>query len=252
MLIRLIMDKILLDYQAPSDVEVKVEVCVPIKAGSIADTLIMLRKAEDSGADLIEIRLDYANLGFSEIVKLLNNVVKQCSTPLIATNRQRRQGGKCNLSEGKRIKTLISAAEAGFTYVDIELTTQRLEEVVKEIKARGAETIVSFHDFNHTPSIGDMKKIVEAQINAGADLCKFVTMAKNISDSIKSLLFTHEMSKKTGIICFAMGKYGLLSRVLSPLFGASFTYASLGEGLETAPGQISIYELREIYRKFGV
>lgn len=232
--------------------KVKVKICVPIKAGSIANTLMMLRKAEDCEADLIEIRLDYANLGFSEIIELLNSIAKQCSKPLIATNRQKRQGGKCSLSEEKRIKTLVSAAEAGFTYVDIELTTQGLEEIVKEIKARGAKAIVSFHDFNHTPPIENMKKIVEAQVNAGANLCKFVTMAKSITDSINCLLFTYEMSRKTGIVCFAMGEYGLLSRALSPLFGASFTYASLGEGLETAPGQISIYGLREIYRRLGV
>lgn len=235
-----------------SEVDVKIKVCIPIKAGSIADTLIMLRKAEDSGVDLIEVRLDYADLGFSEIIELLDNIVKKCSKPLIATNRQKKQGGKCNLSEEERIKTLISAAEAGFTYVDVELTTQGLEKIIGEIKAKGAKAIVSFHDFNNTPSIEEMKRIVEAQINAGADLCKLVTMAKNISDSVKSLLFTHEMSKKTRIVCFAMGEYGLLSRVFSPLFGAFFTYTSLEEGLETAPGQISIHELREIYRRFNV
>ncbi|MEM2960941.1 MAG: type I 3-dehydroquinate dehydratase, partial [Candidatus Bathyarchaeia archaeon] len=62
---------------------------------------------------------------------------------------------------------------------------------------------------------------------------------------------TYEMSKKTNLVCFAMGENGLLSRILSPLFGASFTYASLERGLETAPGQITISELREIYRRLG-
>jgi 3-dehydroquinate dehydratase/shikimate dehydrogenase len=44
-----------------------------------------------------------------------------------------------------------------------------------------------------------------------------------------------------------MGKPGVWSRVLAPFYGADFTYASLERGLETAPGQPSISELRRIY-----
>jgi 3-dehydroquinate dehydratase type I len=231
---------------------VKVKICVPLPASNIPDALKMLGKAENAGADLIEIRLDYSGSNASEIIKLSREIAKQSSTPLIATNRQIDQGGRCSLSEMDRIKTLIEAAKAGFTYVDLELTTHNLGDVVKAVRNYGAKVLISCHNFNFTPPISEMERIVGEQIKAGADICKITTMAGSIADSINCLLFTHKMSWNAEIVCFAMGEYGLLSRILSPLFGASFTYASLGSGFETAPGQVSIRDLREIYRRLGV
>jgi len=49
-----------------------------------------------------------------------------------------------------------------------------------------------------------------------------------------------------------MGEAGVISRILSPLFGGEFTYASTKTGSESAPGQLTIAELREIYRVLGV
>lgn len=230
----------------------KVRICVPIPANSVSDTFIMLGRAENAGADLIEIRLDYLGLDASEIIKISRDIAEHCSTPLIATNRQIGQGGRCRLSEGERIKTLIEAAKAGFTYVDLDLTTRNLRDVVKAVRDFGAKVIISFHNFNFTPPVVEMERIAGEQVEAGADICKIVTMASSISDSINCLLLTHKMSGSIKIVCFAMGEYGSLSRILSPLFGASFTYASLEGGFETAPGQISIGDLREIYRRLGV
>ncbi|MBS7649574.1 MAG: type I 3-dehydroquinate dehydratase [Candidatus Bathyarchaeia archaeon] len=230
----------------------KVRVCVPIPAKNLSDAFVMIKDAEKSGADLIEMRLDYMSHEILNIMNRLEEIVKHCSVPMIATNRDVKQGGKCVISEERRIETLIRAAESGFAYVDVELTAWRLKDIVDAVKAHGAKTIVSFHDFNSTPPIREMKRIVKAQIEAGADICKIITTAKNLKDSINCLLFASEISKDVELICFAMGKKGLLSRVLSPLFGASFTYASLKEDLETAPGQISIRNLKEIYGRLGV
>ena len=93
---------------------------------------------------------------------------------------------------------------------------------------------------------------MQSQAEAGADICKLVTTANDVTDNIQCMLLTQRMCKIWTIVCFAMGKKGLLSRVLSPLFGAYFTYASLEGGMETASGQISITELKDLYAKLGV
>jgi 3-dehydroquinate dehydratase len=49
-------------------------------------------------------------------------------------------------------------------------------------------------------------------------------------------------------VSFAMGPSGITSRILSPLLGGYLTYASLGEGKESAPGQVTVSELTKIYR----
>jgi 3-dehydroquinate dehydratase type I len=115
----------------------------------------------------------------------------------------------------------------------------------------GSKPIVSFHDFDETPSDSEMEDPVNSEIKAGAAVCKLVTTAKTLNNNIRCLLLTQKMSKVTDIVCFAMGNQGLLSRVLSPLFGGFFTFSSLDTGLETSTSQIPITELKELYRKLG-
>jgi len=44
-----------------------------------------------------------------------------------------------------------------------------------------------------------------------------------------------------------MGPLGFASRVLCPLVGGDFTYASTEKGKESASGQITVRELRTLY-----
>jgi 3-dehydroquinate dehydratase len=43
-----------------------------------------------------------------------------------------------------------------------------------------------------------------------------------------------------------------MSRIFSPVFGGEFTYASSAVGAESAPGQLTIRDMREIYRIMGI
>jgi len=231
---------------------VKIRICVPLPAKTFSDLVSMIRRAEDAHADLIEVRLDYMNTDASNIIDKLRNVIKQSSVPLIATNRQYEQGGYRPQNEDQRVQTLIRAAEIGFQYIDVELTTVNLKPTVQRIKDYGAKPIVSFHDFNGTPAISEMENIVKAQVEAGAEICKLVTTANDVADNVKCMILAWKMNEITKIVCFAMGKKGITSRTMSPLFGAYFTYASLESILETASGQISITDLNDLYRKLGV
>jgi len=226
---------------------VKVQICVPIAAENASEAMGLIRKAEAGGADLIELRLDYFNdLGG------ISRIVESTSLPVIATNRQYEQGGHRPQKENQRVQALLDVAGQGFRYVDVELTTQGLGSVILELKKTDAKLIVSFHDFKQTPNIAELEKIVGSQMKMGADICKVVTTANSIDDSISCLLLTSKMSQKAKVVCFAMGKMGILSRVLCPLFGAQFTYASVEKGRETASGQLSISDLKKLYRKLGV
>lgn len=225
----------------------KIRICTPITAKKTSEIPALIEKAEQMGADLAEIRLDYLE-SFDGIEK----VVENAKIPLIATNRHHSQGGKRKQNEDERVKILLKAADIGFQFVDIEATTPNLETLVKNFRKKGVKTIISFHDFNRTPNIEEMRKIVTFQINMDADICKLITMAKSLNDNISCLSLISEAGQKFPIVCFAMGKHGVLSRILSPLFGGYLTYASLETGMETAPGQISIERLREIYKCLGV
>jgi 3-dehydroquinate dehydratase len=61
------------------------------------------------------------------------------------------------------------------------------------------------------------------------------------------LNFVASHSEKAKLVCFCMGEAGKVSRLLSPMFGAFFTFASLEQGAETAKGQMSIGEMKAAY-----
>jgi len=225
----------------------KIRVCAPIAAERTSEVMHWIKKAEALGADLMEIRLDYLC-----DLRELDKIVGATSLPLIATNRHYEQGGCRRQNEKQRVQTLLDAAELGFQYVDVELTTNALRSTIEKLKEKGTGVMVSFHDFKGTPNLTEMEKIIRSEMEVGADICKLITTANEAVDNVQCLLLNWNMSKITKVVCFAMGERGTISRILAPVFGAPFTYASVEEGRETASGQLSITSLRKLYRSLGV
>ncbi len=189
-------------------------------------------------ADLFEVRIDLIGEGWREVAKRLGK-------PWIACNRSKGEGGKWRGGESQRIKELLSALELGASIVDIELGSPGLEKVVREIKGR-ADCLLSYHDLKRTPPLDKMREIIKNQLVAGADICKVVTTARSFKDNPSTLQLIADFPQQK-VVSFAMGALGKISRVLCPLAGGYFTYASVGEGSESAAGQITVKELREIY-----
>lgn len=188
--------------------------------------------------ELFEVRIDRIGDGWQELVK-------QLKKPWIACNRSADEGGSWRGSESKRREELLQAIELGAETIDIELVTGNLEKIVQQIKKR-AKCLLSFHDLKRTPPLDRMKEIVQRQIQAGADICKVITTAQRLEDNLTVLQLIAEFPK-TRIVSFAMGPLGLASRILCPLIGGDFTYASIAEGKESAAGQIALKDLRKIY-----
>ena len=95
--------------------------------------------------------------------------------------------------------------------------------------------------------LNEMKHIVDRQLKSGADICKVITTAKNFDDNLTVMQLIKEFAGER-IICFAMGDLGLVSRVFCPLVGGEFIYASIEQGKESASGQITVTELRRMYK----
>ncbi|MBI2848397.1 MAG: type I 3-dehydroquinate dehydratase [Chloroflexi bacterium] len=195
-------------------------------------------KAVEPSVDLFEVRIDLIGEGWQQ-------VAGQLKKPWIASNRTVDEGGQWQGNEARRIEQLLLAAEMGASIVDIELATKNLGNVIKAVKRR-TKCLLSHHDLKGTPPLDTMKEIVRLQLKAGADICKVVTTALEVEDNAAVLqLITGFPEEK--IVAFAMGPMGILSRVLCPLVGGEFTYASIEEGKESAPGQITVSDLTKIY-----
>jgi 3-dehydroquinate dehydratase type I len=120
------------------------------------------------------------------------------------------------------------------------------------MKSEGAEVILSFHDDSRTPPREELTKILEAEKKLGGDICKIVTTARQPRDNLTLLSFVENESANVRLVSFAMGTHGVPSRILSPWFGAEFTFAALSDKLKTAEGQLTIDELRSAWQILGL
>ena len=193
--------------------------------------------------DLFEVRIDLIGDSWQELAK-------QFKKPWIACNRRADEGGKWEGNEAKRIKELLKAIELGVDIIDLEFRTGNLRQTMELIKKR-AKCLLSFHELRGTPPLNSLREMVQGQLEAGADICKVVTTAQRLEDNLSILQLISEFPK-TRIVALAMGPLGFASRVLGPLVGGDFTYASIEPGQESASGQITVRELRKLYEMVGV
>ena len=224
---------------------VEARICVVITAGGPVEAVKAIREVQSQGPDLIEVRLDYMDNPGG-----LKSIREATGVPLIATNRCSEQGGHSKLSEEERLSVLLAACDAGFEYVDVEATTQNVFSFVKEAKGRGSEVIISHHDFDETPSRDQLEELMTYGLTNGADVCKIIGTAREPGDCLTYLSFLND-NRGVRLVCFGMGGPGAMSRIFSPVFGGEFTYASSAVGAESAPGQLTIRDMREIYRILG-
>ncbi|MEN8613744.1 type I 3-dehydroquinate dehydratase [Dehalogenimonas sp. THU2] len=190
-------------------------------------------------ADLYEVRIDLIGESWAGLARKLTK-------PWMACNRLATEGGAWRGTEAKRKQELLRALDMGASIIDLELATPNLEKMVELVKKR-ARCLVSHHDFTGTPASGMLIDIIKKELAAGADICKLVTTATIFDDNLRLLRLYGEFSDHN-LICFGMGETGLLSRVMAPLAGAAFTYAALQTGRPSAPGQLTVAQMAELYR----
>jgi 3-dehydroquinate dehydratase type I len=219
------------------------EVCIPIVETTVEKALIAIREAY-RWADLIEVRADYLKRG--KLAPLLENREK----PFIVTHRRKEEGGKYKGGERERLNVLQEAINLRADYIDVELATERssLQGLIRN--KRGTQVIVSFHDFRRTPSLKELQKRFDLMVRLGADVIKIVSFARSWEDNLSILsLIPLAKARRQEIVAFCMGEKGKLSRIFSPFLGAAWTYASLNKGRASAPGQLTVRELRDIWEK---
>jgi 3-dehydroquinate dehydratase I len=211
----------------------KVKLCA-----SIIDTDIAAVKKIEPIVDLFEVRIDLIGDKWTE-------VAHQLKKPWIACNRMVEEGGKWDGNEARRIERLLQAVELGAKIVDIEYNAKNVDNIIRLIKKR-ADCLLSFHDFQKTPSLDVLKQIVNKELKAGADICKVVTTAQTFEDNLAVMrLFSEFPDNK--MVAFAMGTQGFISRVMAPLIGAYFTYGAVQKGVESAPGQLPVSDMLAVY-----
>jgi 3-dehydroquinate dehydratase type I len=203
----------------------------------------MITQSEREGSSIIEVRLDYL-----DETPQFEEIRDMTALPLVATNRSLNEGGFKAINEEVRIQSLLSAASAGFDYIDLEWRTPQVQQLCAKLKDFSkTQVILSHHDFHASPTLKRLSKIHQKQVEAGADVCKIIFTANTITDNLVCLDFVQQVATKQRTINFCMGSQGLMSRLFSPLFGGFLTYAAIERGKEAAAGQITLTEMTQFY-----
>ena len=203
-------------------------ICVPIVEKNYDTVLEAAKNSINAGADIIELRIDAMDHPNPDEV---SNIIKDINYPLIATNRMVEEGGFFKGSESERTDILLAAAKHA-DIIDIELQTD--EDYMNKIIKASKSTIISYHNFEKTPTADFLLKIVNQERKLG-DIAKFAVMPKNISDT---LIVLNVLSQVEATIGISMGDMGRYTRVVAPLFGSPITFASIDN--ISAPGQLDI------------
>jgi 3-dehydroquinate dehydratase-1 len=226
-------------------------ICVPLLAVERSDLFQEAAAIKQLDPDLLEWRIDaYAHAqDINDSLETLAELRKQVhDTPLIFTCRTHSEGGLNKLASDHRQCLLTEAIKTGnLDIVDIALSNDAdfVQSIMETTRKYGVRVILSYHNFETTPSETFILETLLKTQNLGADIAKVAVMPKKYQDVLTLLSATLEARKqglKIPAITISMGPQGRLSRIAGGLFGSDITFAC-GK-TSSAPGQIPIEKLR--------
>jgi 3-dehydroquinate dehydratase/shikimate dehydrogenase len=232
------------------------KLCVAIQAGSPAE-LMERAEAALASSKFMELRLDSCPKPVLALPRVKEFLAGHREATVIATCRRKQFGGHFEGSLTAELEVLLKASEAGCQIVDLEVESaeeaspKQWEQLRAGLRAAGTALLVSFHDFSRTGNLEQAAQRIEA---FRPEFVKVVSTAQSLADNLAVLKLIEERSLSAQVVGIAMGEEGLVSRVLGPRAGAAFTFASFSDGLEadsklaTAPGQVTLRMLRDLYR----
>jgi 3-dehydroquinate dehydratase/shikimate dehydrogenase len=216
-------------------------ICAVVAASTAAKMAAQVRSALRE-TPTVELRLDWLRSD-AQRVRFLRwlGENKARGATFIATCRRREGGGRLSGNVAAEIHWLIQAREAGCLWCDLEVETlcKLPAESIREY-AVPRRVLLSVHDFRRTP------KLTRARLplpGGRVDATKIATHAGTIDDSVRLLRFA-QRSKECVVV--PMGEVGLPARILALREGSALAYAPVAEA--TAPGQVSLHDLKYLYR----
>ena len=208
--------------------------CVTIARTRHKHTINEHLEVAAQGAKLVELRLDYIGRSI-DLARLLKNR----PTPVVITCRRKEDGGRWDRTEEERLMLLRQAIALGVEYVDLE------EDTASKIPRYGkTKRIISLHNFEGTPA--NLESIHQGLSKLDADIVKIAVAANSFADAAKMLDLMK--NAKVPTIGISMGDYGSLTRILATRYGAPFTYCVFNADRRVAPGQLSFYDMKNIFR----
>jgi 3-dehydroquinate dehydratase / shikimate dehydrogenase len=216
-------------------------ICAVVAASSAREMAAQLRLALRE-TPTVELRLDWLSSD-SERRRFLAWLRRKRPrrAVLLATCRRHEGGGLFPGGIRAELDWLAQAAEAGCMWCDLEVETLRkLPRNSVRAYSLPPRILFSIHNFRRMPSL---TPALDARYRHEVDALKVAGAARTIADSTRLLRFA---ARSRNCVAVPMGEVGLPARLLALRQGSALAYAPISAA--TAPGQVSLHEMKHLYR----
>lgn len=191
-----------------------------------------------------EVWLDYiGDLSFELLKKLKKKPGKRL---ILLFRRQNLEPVKLEME--KRLQ-IIESLKNSSCMLDLDISTQKQEIEYIKAKALKIKLILSYHNYQSTPTESEIEKILNYMSENNATVFKISTFCQSKSDAVRllqTLLLLKE--KKLRHIVLGMGKEGVITRVFGTLWGNEVIFAPMSLKEKSAPGQLTKGELESVFQ----
>jgi 3-dehydroquinate dehydratase I len=176
-------------------------------------------QAGTPGLDAVEIRVD----ALSKRPQVRQ--IAELPVAAIVTVRCTEEGGLQSISDDDRRASYLALLPAAAA-IDLGLrSAESMSDLRKAILKDAKTLILSFHDFQRTPSLADLEDVCAKMRDLGANILKIATKTESIGE-VSRLLNLLERSS-TPLAVMGMGTLGRASRLLFAKAGSVLNYGWL-------------------------
>ncbi len=188
--------------------------------------------------DVIEMRLDL--IGPDTAWTVAVDTLQRAGFPVLATLRLAAEGGNWTAADAAREPILMAALQR-CAAVDIEQRSPLLPQIIEAARALDKPLVISYHDFDATPPVDDLREIVRNGAVYERGIVKLASHINSTTDiqRLEALLTDSPIPHPLCVI--GMGEMGQATRIRFPQLGSCLAYGHLDAS--TAPGQLSCHTL---------
>ncbi len=214
-------------------------ICIPIVdfENDLDDRIEVINNSRQ--VKYAELRIDYL-----DDLNHLENIISKIDKQIILTNRIVKEWWKFAWNSKQSIEILLEYIDK-INYVDFELENWDYIIDLKE-KLHNKSLILSYHDFQNTPKLEELKNVLASMKKYNPDVYKIAVMP-NIE---KDLEVIYELTKhfkdnyNWDFVLISMWELWINTRIELPKMWSLITFGSLWK--ESAPGQIKYDELYDL------
>ena len=217
----------------------KTKFCLPVIKNSKKEVLKFL-KIKDY--DFYEIWLDYIkDLDEKFIVDISKKLQKKL---IFVFRRQNLEKIKMDLKERQQLIILLSKYNV---LLDLDFLTQHEELELLISKAGKIKLILSYHNYKETPKLDFLGNLLSKMKRYNPSIYKIATFCQKESDALNLLNFILILrEQKLNYIVLGMGKSGLISRIIGPIWGNQISFAPKDIKDKSALGQLTKDQMKKI------